>query len=338
MPMILEAIDSRFRRARIQNFAVGLPQRLVAALLVVGVVWLSIPVAATAGGVPQLELFEPFLGTWKGLVNEEQAAWDVSRWERVLAGQAVRIRHSVADGAYGGETFIVWDRQAERLVYYYFTTAGFYTHGTMSFDETGRLHSREEVAGQAGGVSEVRSTQEKLADGKIRVESRMLRNGTWDPPSVVLYQPAEGAAVVLPASVPESGESGKLKVVGSPEADRSTVTSVAIRVHRMEAMVAFYTEAFGASFREVDTSGLRSRFAEVDGMTLKLVPLRNSVDFEDYPSHQLGFAVPDVQAVVAIALRHGGRQEGEIQRVDGGGLHASVRDPDGNTLELYGPR
>lgn len=116
-----------------------------------------------------------------------------------------------------------------------------------------------------------------------------------------------------------------------------TLTTVALRVHRMEAMVAFYEEAFGARFREVDTSGLRSQFGEFAGITLKLVPLRDSVDFEDYPSHQLGFEVPNVEAVIMMAIEHGGRQEGELIR-DGKWIRGAVRDPDGNTIELYGTR
>ncbi len=110
--------------------------------------------------------------------------------------------------------------------------------------------------------------------------------------------------------------------------------SIAIRVHRLDAMVAFYEEAFGATFREVDTFGISSRFAEIDGITIKFVPIRDSTEFEDFPSHQLGFEVDDLEAVVASAERHGGRREGEV-RVDDGRRHGAIRDPDGNTIELY---
>lgn len=113
-------------------------------------------------------------------------------------------------------------------------------------------------------------------------------------------------------------------------------TTVALRVHRMEAMRAFYEEAFGARFRPVETSGLPSWFGELGGLTIKLVPLRESVDFDGWPSHQLGFEVPDVERVIALAVAHGGVQEGEVF-VEGGRVHAAVRDPDGNTIELYGP-
>jgi catechol 2,3-dioxygenase-like lactoylglutathione lyase family enzyme len=102
----------------------------------------------------------------------------------------------------------------------------------------------------------------------------------------------------------------------------------------MEAMVAFYSQAFGIRFREVDAFGIRSQFGEIGGITLKLVPLRDGVDFEGYPLHQLGFDVPDVEAVLQLAEHHGGRGEGEILR-DGSRVHTAVRDPDGNTIELY---
>ncbi len=114
----------------------------------------------------------------------------------------------------------------------------------------------------------------------------------------------------------------------------SSLNTVAIRVHHMEAMVAFYTEAFGGVFRAVDTFGLKSQFGEVAGITLKLVPLLEAADFDGYPSHQLGFEVASVEDVIALAIKHGGRQEGDVQDNDGK-QHAAVRDPDGNTIEVY---
>jgi predicted enzyme related to lactoylglutathione lyase len=99
-------------------------------------------------------------------------------------------------------------------------------------------------------------------------------------------------------------------------------------------MVAFLSEAFGARFREVETFGLRSHFAEVNGITLKLVPIREAVDFDGFPVHQLGFKVADVESVIATAQKHGGRLEGDILR-QAGGVRAAIRDPDGNTIELY---
>ena len=117
----------------------------------------------------------------------------------------------------------------------------------------------------------------------------------------------------------------------------ATLETVAYRVHNMPAMVAFYTEAFGARFREVDARGIRSQFGQVGALTIKFVPIRDTVDFTGFPIHQLGFEVRDVRAVVTAAERHGGRVENPPER-DGERTHAAVRDPDGNTLEIYGPR
>jgi hypothetical protein len=84
----------------------------------------------------------------------------------------------------------------------------------------------------------------------------------------------------------------------------------------------------------VGTYGIRSQFGEVNGITLKFVPIRDEADFENYPVHQLGFIVTDVKAVIALALQHGGREEGRVIR-NGERTEGAVRDPDGNTIELY---
>jgi catechol 2,3-dioxygenase-like lactoylglutathione lyase family enzyme len=113
-----------------------------------------------------------------------------------------------------------------------------------------------------------------------------------------------------------------------------SLNSLAFRVANMDAMLAFYSEAFGIRFKEVETYGIRSQFGELDGMTLKFVPIRDEADFKNFPIHQPGFRVEDVEAVVACALRHGGRQEGQTLRREGS-IQAAVRDPDGNTIEVY---
>ena len=104
----------------------------------------------------------------------------------------------------------------------------------------------------------------------------------------------------------------------------------------MDAMVAFYTNAFGARFRDVQTGPFTSRFAAVSGVTLKFVPIRDSADFDGFPIHQPGFDVDDVDAVLRAAAAHGGAVQDAPREVNGR-LHAAMRDPDGNTIEIYGP-
>lgn len=160
---------------------------------------LLLAAAPKAEPASHLAAFEPFVGkTWKGLVNPDEGVHDVARWELALNGQAVRILHSVGDGVYGGETIVMWDREQESLVYYYFTTAGFYTHGTIRVDEEGRLHSREVVTGHEAGVSEAVAVQEVLPDGRLRVRTRILRGGEWEERGEVFYAEAPDAEVVLP--------------------------------------------------------------------------------------------------------------------------------------------
>ena len=117
----------------------------------------------------------------------------------------------------------------------------------------------------------------------------------------------------------------------------TNISSVAMRVANLEAMLEFYSQAFGVKFHQVDTYGIPSQFGEVNGITLKFVPIRDEADFKNFPVHQLGFVVPNVEAVIALALQHGGREEGNLIRKEGR-TEAAVRDPDGNTIELYSER
>jgi len=170
------------------------------ATLVVGFIVAS-PGALHAQLAPKLEGLLPFVGkTWRAPIDPDAGVYDVARWDIALAGQAVRILHSVGDGSYGGETIIVWDEVEESIVYFYFTTAGFYTRGTMRFDEQGLLHTHEYVTGGETGVSEIRGTHEILPDGTMRVSTEMLRGNTWEHSGVAIYVETPDAKVVLPDS------------------------------------------------------------------------------------------------------------------------------------------
>lgn len=137
-------------------------------------------------------------------------------------------------------------------------------------------------------------------------------------------------AVAIPAASVQSRVDD-----GAGGEDRIALTTLALRVHRISEMEHFYAEAFDVAFRGVTTGPFRSRFGELGGITLKLVPIRDGVDFDGYPVHQPGITVPDVERVIRLAEAHGGRREGEPVREGDVVVRASVRDPDGNTIELY---
>lgn len=147
-----------------------------------------------------LEPLRPLIDkTWKGAFKRstpEKPLVDVMRWERALNGQAVRVLHSVNDGAYGGETIFRWDERKQAVTYHYFTTAGFMTVGTMSFKD-GKMITHEVVAGGTDGVTEVRGTSELWPDGEFRVTTEHLNDGKWQPGREVMYHEDSAAKVVF---------------------------------------------------------------------------------------------------------------------------------------------
>ncbi len=148
-----------------------------------------------------LQVFKPFIGkTWRGELKSaspEKPAYDVARWERALNGQAVRIQHSVNNGEYGGESIILWDNQKKSLVYYYFTTAGFYTHGSMTV-ENNKYTYHEYVTGyENASITEVKGTGELTPDGKLINKSQYLKNGKWEDGHEAVYVEEPTAQVVF---------------------------------------------------------------------------------------------------------------------------------------------
>jgi hypothetical protein len=147
-----------------------------------------------------LQAFRPLLGkTWTGTFTNSTPAKpviDVQKWERTLNGQAVRVLHSINQGAYGGETILVWDDQRKTIAYYYFTTGGFMTVGTFQV-ENGKFTSHEDVKGDADGVTEVRATSELLPNGKLHVRAEYLKNGQWTPGHECTYEETPEAKIVF---------------------------------------------------------------------------------------------------------------------------------------------
>jgi len=143
---------------------------------------------------------KPFLGkTWKGEFKDstpEKPIYDVSKWELILNGKAVRIMHSVNNGEYGGESIIIWDDSKKCLVFYYFTTAGFYTNGTITIED-GKMTSHEYVTGNENGITEVKSESKISPDGKLHTKSFYLKDGQWIDGHEISYSEDELAQVIF---------------------------------------------------------------------------------------------------------------------------------------------
>ncbi len=134
---------------------------------------------------PQLEFFRPYLDTyWIGELSQpgtDKPMTDRSHWQRALNGQAIKTIHSLNHGEYGGESMIFWDEKKQSLAYYYFTTAGFYTHGSMSFDAaTNVLEAYELVENNGNGITAVKSRSIfDIEAGTLTTSSQYLQNDQW---------------------------------------------------------------------------------------------------------------------------------------------------------------
>ncbi len=117
-------------------------------------------------------------------------------------------------------------------------------------------------------------------------------------------------------------------------ASSAVLSSVAIRVYRLEAMVGFYQEAFGIAFSEKRVGDITTYFGMLGDIMFKLYPLQEDQEMDEWPTHQLGFFVADLDAVLELSLKYGGSILNEpVTRLNQ--VHAAIRDPDGNSLELY---
>jgi hypothetical protein len=160
-------------------------------------VGLAALLAGAAAAESPLDVFKPFCGkTWQGEFTGPDGARmvDVSRWELILGGKAVRTVHSLNDGVYGGESLMFWDGERETLAFVYVTTAGFRTEGTIAVDGA-TFTSHEVVHGSADGITEVRATSHLKEDGTMETVSEYLRDGTWTPGHTVTYVEAPDAEV-----------------------------------------------------------------------------------------------------------------------------------------------
>ena len=148
----------------------------------------------------ELEPLKAFVGkTWKGHFKNstpEKPVVDGSKWERAMNGQAIRVLHSVNKGDYGGETLIVWNAKTKRIEFFYFTTAGYFTQGTVSIKD-GKLLTHEDVTGNENGVTAVEATTELLPNGKMHLKARYFKKGEWTEGHEVTYELAPGEDVVF---------------------------------------------------------------------------------------------------------------------------------------------
>ncbi|TRX54065.1 hypothetical protein FNN08_12695 [Thalassomonas sp. M1454] len=140
-----------------------------------------------------LAKFQGFLGNWQSemlMDDGKTKVTDVALWERALNGKAIRSTHSIDNGMYGGEMLLFWDKAQSSLVFYYFTTADFYTKGTIEVVSDNSFIAYEDVKGSQQGITKVKSTS-TLVDGNMLVTTSYLKKGEWTKPESRTYKPSE---------------------------------------------------------------------------------------------------------------------------------------------------
>ncbi|KOO58311.1 hypothetical protein WH43_11190 [Rheinheimera sp. KL1] len=175
---------------------------MIKTLWFIAAVFACTAVAAPPALHPQLEIFRPFLDShWEGDLTQpgkEKKLIDRSIWSRALNGQAIKTVHSINDGEYGGETMIFWDQKQKKIAYYYFTTAGFYTHGTMTYNpDTKSIEALEKVENNAQGITQVRSHSVLEPTGILQISSEYLQNGEWVKGHSATYKQVPKTEVVF---------------------------------------------------------------------------------------------------------------------------------------------
>jgi len=137
-----------------------------------------------------LENLRPFLGTtWSTVFTNstaEKPMVEVMTYERALNGKAVRMFHSINDGDYGGETLIYWDTARKTLAFFYLTTAGVRTEGTLT-TEKNKFASLEIVKGEHNGITKVRAVAELLPTGRMQMTADYFKDGKWQPADKTEY-------------------------------------------------------------------------------------------------------------------------------------------------------
>ncbi|HLO02268.1 MAG TPA: VOC family protein [Symbiobacteriaceae bacterium] len=109
---------------------------------------------------------------------------------------------------------------------------------------------------------------------------------------------------------------------------------ITIAVGDQARMVAFYGQLFQTTFTAIDCGSFTLHRGEVaPGLELQLCPKAVAGIAATQNIHQLRFVVPDLGRYLAAAVDAGGELLGAVTS-EGGRRTGSLRDPDGNSLEL----
>ncbi len=111
------------------------------------------------------------------------------------------------------------------------------------------------------------------------------------------------------------------------------IDKITLAVNKIDETRNFYGAVFGVDFMPLELAGYQLYSGKLGKMELMLCPSELAGVNTDINSIQLRFVVDDVRAALAKGLASGGTLISDVAEVDGR-LHASLRDPEWNSLEL----
>lgn len=124
---------------------------------------------------------------------------DTVVYEMILDGRALQSTHRIEGSTYGGQTIFFYDEARASYVFHYFTTGGFHTTGTATFEE-GRMTSVEAVSGHPT-IASVRAVS-TLSPDEIRVDVVYVgKDGAETPSPGRVYRPVADPGALFGAGV-----------------------------------------------------------------------------------------------------------------------------------------
>ena len=162
------------------------------------------PVMAQSTFESDFGMLADLVGTrWRGEPGEADKQHgqpaDYSEWYWDLGGSVLVNKHVLADGSYGGVTYIQKTKATGELDYVYITSAGFRTTGSFTLGADGSWSAYEEVTG-LNDIIGVRSTGRIGEDGVLVSVSEFETRDGWKPGHTFRY---ERTTDPMPTLVPD---------------------------------------------------------------------------------------------------------------------------------------
>ena len=90
----------------------------------------------------------------------------------------------------------MWDLKSESLQYWYFTTAGFYTEATVTFEDK-KVVSIEKVTGNQNGITKVKSIVQLLPNGEMHSKAQYFQEDKWIDGHEIYYKEDHEAKILF---------------------------------------------------------------------------------------------------------------------------------------------